>query len=202
VAWRGLDPQRIDAASLALFSDRLHAAGSSVATDFTLSYQLTTVAGWITDRLDVRVAVGHGLRELLLVRDPAGGWSSIRTWTSGADRHRSPDPVRTRTDHPELVGALDCDLGLCPVTNSMPILREDLIDASRRGEQRQVELTMAWVSVPELEVVTSRQIYESGRPSQSGGAQIGYASDGFAEHIHVDCDGVVIDYPSIAQRIS
>jgi hypothetical protein len=64
------------------------------------------------------------------------------------------------------------------------------------------ELTMDWVSVPELEVATARQVYESGRPTATGGAQIGFASDGFAEHIHVDCDGVVIDYPSIAQRIA
>jgi hypothetical protein len=202
VAWRGPDPQRIDAASLALFDDRLHATGSSIATGFAVSYQLTTVAGWITERLEVRVTVGDGQRDLVLVRDPAGAWSSIRTSTSAVDRHRSSSSLRTRIDHLELAGALDCDLGLCPLTNSMPILREDLIGAARRREQRHVELTMAWVSVPDLEVVASRQIYESGRATASGGAQIGFASDGFAEQIHVDSDGVVIDYPSIAQRIA
>jgi len=49
---------------------------------------------------------------------------------------------------------LDCDLGLSPVTNMVPILRHGLL---RSG--RPVELTMAWVAVPALTVQPDGQRY-------------------------------------------
>ena len=55
----------------------------------------------------------------------------------------------------EVQGALDCDLGLSPLTNFMPIRRRRLLDG---GEAH--EFLMAWVSVPDLGVHRSEQRYE------------------------------------------
>jgi hypothetical protein len=84
----------------------------------------------------------------------------------------------------------------------MPVLREDLIEASRRGEQRRVELTMAWVAVPELDVMSSAQRYDAGVPVVAGGAQIRFEAGSFHEHIEVDADGLVVSYPSIGRRLA
>ena len=104
---------------------------------------------------------------------------------------------RLRAETPTLLSAaLDCDLGLSPVTNMMPILRHGLL---RSGGP--VELTMAWVAVPALTVQPDGQRYRHLR-STAGHHVVGYeATDGsFAAEITVDADAVVIDYPGIAQR--
>ena len=52
-------------------------------------------------------------------------------------------------------GSLDCDLGLSPVTNLMPVLRHGLLSG---GDAFQ--LTAAWVSVPDLGVHADGQRYD------------------------------------------
>ena len=149
VGWTGPEPMRIDVASVRLRADQLSAHGSSATEDYVLTYRLATVPHWITRRLDVRVDGDGWWRRLTLERDVGGRWSSS-TEASGEG-----EPVTTVAEHDELEGALDCDLALCPLTNTMPVLRHGLLEASRAGERRRVDLTMAWVSVPELEVVAS-----------------------------------------------
>jgi uncharacterized protein len=56
-------------------------------------------------------------------------------------------------------------------------------------------------AVPELEVLVSRQTYDSGTPVVGGGAQVRYSSSGFSEHIEVDADGVVVNYPGIGRLV-
>ena len=192
VAWTGPDPERIDVAHLRLDADRLSAHGSSTTAAYALTFDLRTDPQWITRRLDVRVDGDGWWRALTLHRDERG-WTSRRLDASGGD-----DPRVTDRRHPELAGALDCDLALCPVTNTMPVLREGMLDTSRVGEHRWAELTMAWVTVPDLDVQQSVQRYESGVPVAGGGAQIRFQSGGFVEHIEFDADGVVVSYPSIA----
>jgi uncharacterized protein len=196
VAWVGPEPERIDVACVRLQRDHLSAHGSSTSAGYALTYRLATGPHWITRRLDVRVEGNGWWRQLTLGRAGGGSWSSSRL-----DAGDDGDPTEMSTDHPELDAALDCDLALCPLTNTMPVLRHGLLGASRRGEDRRVDLTMAWVSVPELEVVASTQRYESGVPVAGGGAQIRYQSGAFVEHIEVDADGLVVSYPSIGRRI-
>jgi uncharacterized protein len=197
VAWLGPEPLRLDVVSVTFDADQLSAHGSSTTGEYALTYRLATGPRWITRRLDVRVDGDGWWRQLTLERDPEGRWSSRRTEPSVAG-----DPVTTIAEHDELDGALDCDLGLCPLTNTMPVLRHELLEASRAGETRRIDLTMAWVSVPELDVVASAQHYDPGVPVAGGGAQIRYRSGDFVEHIEFDADGLVVSYPSIGRRIA
>ncbi|GAA3847547.1 hypothetical protein GCM10022403_094070 [Streptomyces coacervatus] len=90
----------------------------------------------MTRRLMVTAETETSTRTLDLRRDDAGRWTADGEPLRGVD------------------GALDCDLGLCPLTNSMPVLRHGLHLAP--GER---EFLMAWVSVPGLVVRPSRQTY-------------------------------------------
>jgi hypothetical protein len=92
---------------------------------------------------------------------------------------------------PDLRDALDCGLGLCPVTNTMPILRHDYVGAAHRGEMAGREFVMAWVSVPDLTVHQSRQQYRVGEPVHLGGALVGFAGEGFRTTLEVGADGLV-----------
>jgi hypothetical protein len=197
VSWTGPDPVRIDVASVRLADDHLTAHGSSTTADYALTYRLVTEPRWTTRRLDVRIDGDGWWRGLMLRRDDDGRWSSRHTAATG-----DGEPATASAEHDELDGALDCDLGLCPLTNTMPVLRHRLVDASLAGEPLQVVLTMAWVSVPELDVVASAQRYDSGVAVAGGGAQIRYQTGDFVEHIEFDVDGLVVSYPSIGRRIT
>jgi hypothetical protein len=196
LAWVGPDPERIDVAHVVLGPDRLSAHGSSTAPEYALTYRFDTGPGWVTQRLDVRVD-GDGWWRTLGLRRADGRWTSQRVVSS-----TNGEPAVAAVEHPELAGALDCDLALCPLTNTMPVLREGLIGASRRGEQCRAELTMAFVGVPELDVLNATQQYESGAAVAGGGAQLRFQAGSFVEHIEVDADGLVVSYPSIGRRIA
>jgi uncharacterized protein len=197
LAWIGPDPPRVDVAHVELGSDRLAARGSSVTSTYALTWELVTGPAWVTRQLDVHVDGDGWRRTLSLRRSVDGAWSSRRDDASAED-----EPVTSAFEHPELSAALDCDLALCPLTNTMPVLREDLVEASRRGEPRGAELTMAWVAVPDLKVVSSEQRYHTGVAVAGGGAQIQYEAGSFREHIEVDADGLVVSYPSIGLRLA
>jgi hypothetical protein len=98
-------------------------------------------------------------------------------------------------DPATLAGALDCDLGLSPLTNTMPVLRHGLLSGGGP-----VDLLMAWVSVPDLSVQADAQRYTFVRPAAEGGAVVNYSSDGFTADISFDATGLVIDYPGIGSR--
>ena len=97
--------------------------------------------------------------------------------------------------------ALDCDLALCPFTNTMPVLRHDLVAAAQHGGSAAVDLVMAWVSVPDLTVHPSSQRYTVVGPAASGGALIRYTSGTFEATIDFDRDGLVREYPGLGKRI-
>src|SRR6266702_2778416 len=137
-------------------------------------------------------ARGEGWRRKLdLRRTRAGKWS-IRATADGLVA--LPGPGGEVADFSE---ALDCDLGLSPLTNSMPVLRHDLL---RGGGP--LDLLMAWVSVPDLSVHASRQRYTFVRAA-AGGAVVRYESldSGFTADITFDSEGLVIDYPGIGRRM-
>jgi uncharacterized protein len=175
---------------LDLEPDRLGARGVAIGSSplpYRLDYVLQTGAGFATTLLDVSSRGAGWSRRLLLGGDGAGSWS-IDTETEGIVDLDGPggDPLA-------LAGALHCDLGLSPVTNLMPILRHGLAS----GEGR-VELSAAWVSVPDLRVQLDGQRYTAIGPNR-----IRYeALDGvFSATITLDDDGLVADYPGIARRI-
>jgi uncharacterized protein len=196
VSWRGIDdPLRVDRSNIDLESDRLSAVGTSQTASYATSWELEVAAGWITDRLSVRVHGADWWRTLALSRSSSGDW------TAEIERGGDPDlPAPGLADPSTLLGAVDCDLGLCPVTNTMPIRRLGLLD--RHVDETQ--LTMAWVEVPSLRVLRSDQVYASG----SGTETVGYRSiryrsyrRNFSAELTVDHDGIVIHYPGLARRI-
>jgi uncharacterized protein len=194
VEWQGVDdPSRRDAALVRFEADALLAAGSSVSDEWTSAWSLDVGAGWLTRRLVVRSQGPGWARSLRLERDGGGRWSARGTAEGDADL-----PAPGIDDIGLLDDALDCDLGLNPVTNTMPIRRLDLL-ARRVPETR---LLMAWVDVPSLAVLASRQLYASADPSLQVGHEVDYLSQdrGFHARLSVEPDGLVVDYPQLARR--
>ena len=114
-----------------------------------------------------------------------------------ADMRRGPDgwTLDGQQPRPDLAGALDCDLECCPVTNTMPVLRHGLhLGPGRR------EFTMAFVSVPSLEVVPVRQSYQH-LGAGPGGTLVRYQAGSFSQDLTFDSGGLVLDYPTMARRI-
>ncbi|BCB90723.1 putative glycolipid-binding domain-containing protein [Phytohabitans suffuscus] len=195
VVWRGEDPGRADTAAVTLAADRLSATGSSATGGYALGYVLTTGPGWVTERIRVHAA-GAGWWRALDLSAREGEWTAAVTGEGGD--HLGPGGV---ADPAALRGALDCDLALCPLTNTMPVRRHDLVGAARRDEEVTVDFRMAWISVPDLAVHLSRQRYTSLGPAAGGGAYVGYASGDFTAKLHLDAHGLVVDYPSLGRRV-
>jgi uncharacterized protein len=198
VGWRGADDaRRVDSAEAELGPDWLLARGESVTPAYGLTWSLTTISGWVTETLLVEVDGGTWIRRLELRRSRDGDWTA-RAGAEGAGPERPPGLV----DSPHVLArALDCDLALCPFTNTMPILRHRL--HTRDPEPRQ-ELLMAFVDVPSLAVLPSRQGYSQvAGPDQDGTTVVRYESldNTFRSDLTVDPDGLVIDYQHLARRI-
>lgn len=82
------------------------------------------------------------------------------------------------------------DLGWSPLFNSLPVLRDRLLEP---GPAR--DYVMRWVEVPTLEVTRSDQRYEP-----LGHGLVRFRSGNFTADIEFDEHGFVIGYPSIARR--
>ncbi|HME05129.1 MAG TPA: putative glycolipid-binding domain-containing protein [Solirubrobacteraceae bacterium] len=194
VAWVKEDPFGVEFAEIDLATTHLSARGVAVAggpISYRLDYTLETTADFITSRLHV-VSRGQGWRRAIeLRRDGQGIWT-LRTEEDGPVDLPAPggDPAG-------FADALDCDLGLSPVTNLMPVLRHGLL-----SDGDAVHLTTAWVSVPDLSVQADDQRYDFVSADQDERVIHYEATDGsFAANIRVDREGIVIDYPGIARRL-
>jgi hypothetical protein len=181
LVWSVTATAGFDAAWVSLDEDRLSAEGEAVGHEpeaYTVRYRLETDASWVTRRLIVESRTQDGARTLDLRRED-GAWTVNGT-------------VRS-----DLAEALDCDLAACPLTNTMPILRRDLHRAP--GD---VTFLMAFVEVPSLRVVPSRQRYVTIRVGSSDApAVIGYRSEGFESDLEIDDAGFVLVYPKLGRRI-
>jgi hypothetical protein len=158
----------------------LRARGRAVGTEpqpYWISYELETGEDFVTSRLRVSAETSAGSCDLDLRRDDGGRWTANGTYLPGVD------------------GALDCDLGLCPLTNTMPVLRHGLHLAP--GER---DFLMAWVSVPDLTVRASRQTYTHLARTERG-ARVRYAAGDYRSDVEFDPDGLVVDYPGMARRL-
>ena len=178
--WQVIETAGFEAAWLTLDGMALHASGQAagqVPEPYSLRYELVTDDRAVTTCLEVTAAVAGGQRHLELSQHE-GSWT-----VNGQAR-------------PDLAGALDCDLGYSPVTNAMPIIRHGL----HRGPGA-ARFVMAFVRVPGLQVVASRQDYTH-LGLVPDGTRVRYASGSFASDLTVDGDGLVIDYPAMAHRVA
>lgn len=99
--------------------------------------------------------------------------------------------VGERSREVKLAGADFFDLGWSPLFNSLPVLRDRLLES---GPPRLY--TMCWVDVPSLEVSRSEQRYEP-----LGSRLVRFTAGDFSSDITFDDAGFVLDYPGIATRV-
>jgi hypothetical protein len=83
------------------------------------------------------------------------------------------------------------DLGYSPLFNSLPVIRDELLE---NGPAR--DYNMRWVEVPSLEVRSSKQRYEP-----LGDGHVRFTAGEFTADIRFDEAGFVLEYPGIATRI-
>jgi len=193
--WAKEDPFGTELADVTIGDGLLTTTGVAVGTDpapYRLDYELTTVGGFVTARLLVR-ARGRGWRRSLDLRRSASG-----KWSCATEAEGAPDLPAPGGDLSAVAGALDCDLALSPLTNSMPVLRHGLHEGGGP-----VDFLMAWVSVPDLAVYSSRQRYTFVRRDTSARiVRFESLDETFVADITFDDAGVVIDYPGLARRVA
>jgi len=185
VVW--VKPEGAEIADVAFGEGRLTASGTAIGGDplpYRLEYELETVDRYVTSRLLVR-AYGQGWRRRLELRNTDGVWSV------DAEEEGSAPLSPPGGDAQALHGATDCDLGLSPLTNTMPALR--------LGGKGSIDILAAWVSVPDLGVTPSPQTYEFVR-GDGAVTVIRFADPDFTEEIAFR-DGLVLDYPSIGRMV-
>jgi hypothetical protein len=173
---------------------RLKASGSAIGSaplGYHLDYWLLTGGKFVTTGLVV-IARGEGWRRRLdLKRLGSGRWTA-RTSARGDADLPAPGGAMDAVE-----GALDCDLGLSPLTNTMPVLRHGLLEGGGP-----LEFLMAWVSVPDLHVYPSRQRYTFVRQTRDRSV-IRYESSSrdFVAELVFDQDGLCLDYPGIGRSV-
>ncbi len=191
LTWRGLDTQRMELAEVSLGAGGLTARGVQICTSgvapgdrdgeavdvpgrYRLDYSLQTDADLVTSSISID-ARGEGWeRSLDLRRSPEGEWHGDEAL-------------------PEVAGALDCDLGLSPLTNFMPIRRHRLTEGGEGAD-----FVMAWIAVPALTVHRSEQRYE---PIDARRVRYVGKHRSFEGELQLDDDGFVELYPGLGERV-
>lgn len=184
IAWVKEDPFGTELVEASRADRTLSVIGVAIGSEpvpYRLDYVLETDTDLVTTRIVVTTRGNGWRRALTLRRAQDGSWSS-----------------RTADTNP-LAGALDVDLGLSPLTNTMPVVREGLLDG--RGS---VEFLMAWISVPGLEVTPAPQRYTALEPDPDGARRVRFESldSDFTAELTYDDEGFVVDYPGLARRIT
>jgi hypothetical protein len=99
--------------------------------------------------------------------------------------------VGERTLEIELNGADFFDLGWSPLFNSLPVIRDQLLEP---GPPR--DYLMRWIDVPSLEVSMSEQRYEP----LAGDGVVRFRARDFVSDLTFDKEGFVVNYPGIGAR--
>ncbi|MGH2982102.1 MAG: putative glycolipid-binding domain-containing protein [Solirubrobacterales bacterium] len=204
LVWRGLDNWRAELAEVELGPSRLSARGVQIGVSgvvptgpdevedspvrYRVDYELSTAEGFVTSRLAVTASGQGWRRELLLERPGEGEWRC--EGDAGGDLGL-PGPGGDPSDFAE---ALDCDLGLSPLTNFMPVRREGLTDGGVAAD-----FVMAWVAVPGLSVHRSEQRYE---PIDARTVRYVGRHRSFVGELELDEDGLVLLYPGLGEAVS
>lgn len=190
--WEGTDVWRAEVSCVEPGPETFHACGTQLGVDpvpYRLDYELELGPRWVTRRISVTSTGQDWERRLMLSRDEAGSWACE------AEERGSVPLAAPGCDPRTLFGALDCDLGCSPLTNTMPVLRHGL--AAGPGA---VDAVMAWIAVPGLDVHPSEQRYEHRGPDGPGSI-VGYRSGNFAAELRLDAEGFVLDYPGLARAV-
>jgi hypothetical protein len=169
--WRGLEYDGLE--RLRLEEGGMVRASSVVdSARGRYAYELTAERNWTFRRLQLEALAGE--RTLTIAFDGKGGWE-----VDGVQRL-------------DLSDAIDIDLAITPFTNSLPIRRLDL------AIDDEADITVAYVSFPDLEVTVDEQRYT--RLDEDLYLYESLDSD-FSREIQVDLDGLVVDYPGLFERL-
>jgi hypothetical protein len=194
VVWAGIDRWRAEASTIELLPNGVKASGTQIGeypVPYRLDYALDASENFVTRTLGVTVRGGGWNRRLRLGHDGSGRWTCE---ASEDGRIGLPAPGGEVS---AIEGAMDCDLGLSPMTNLMPVRRHSL-----HAQPAEVDFLMAWVSVPALELQPSRQRYEHVR-RQGSGSVVRYVGEhrDYVGELVLDEDGLVLLYPDLARRV-
>ena len=194
IAWVDEGATRLEFAEVELTDRRMKATGVAIGSapmPYRLDYRFESRSRFVTRSIEL-VSRGQGWkRSLRLERDKQGEWDA--SWETHGEVLLPPPTGDMR----QLSGAFDCDLALSPLTNTMPVLRHDL---AHDGEPH--DFLMAWISVPDLSVIPSRQRYTFVRADELiSVVRYESSSRDFVADIVFDEDGLVLEYPGIGHRI-
>jgi hypothetical protein len=186
--WQGDEGRALESVRVLLGGTGMRALGRGVraprdAPAFTASYRLVVDEQGALSRLSITTACEQRERSLTLNRTEDGYWL-LDNGTGGS--------------RGEFGGAVDVDLEYSPLFNALPVRRLRL--HRERGDQ---ELPMVFVSVPNLEVELLRQRYCTlSTLDGERDARIGFSSGEFQAELTTDSDGMVVEYPGLATRLS
>jgi hypothetical protein len=186
--WRGTELWLAEAASVDFTGSGVTASGTQLGVEphpYRLDYRLDTGEDFVTRNLRVEASGDGWSRHIELTHDGEGRWDAEGEGVGSGDTGA-------------VQGALDCDLEYSPLTNLMPVRRHSI-----DKQEIEVDFLVAWVSVPDLGLHASRQRYEH-VSRRDDGAVVRYVSlDGeFRANLEVDEDGLVVEYPHLARRVS
>ena len=194
VVWQLIPSFGAELACVKLGDGSLVANGTAIRAEpfpYRVSYDLRTgPSDYVTTRLDVRVDGAGWHRHLTLKR--AAGHGGDSPWGAWYE-HGGDEPMNpvTPPDRHTFAEALDCDLGLSPLTNTLPVLRHRLHE-----QPGSVRLVLAWVSIPDLQVRAVTATYTHVRPGI-----VRYEAPHITADIEFDDLGLVTNYPALATRV-
>lgn len=155
--------------------------GVNEQAPFRLRYEIRCDLQWRVRSIQLDLLNGLS-RSLHFFTDGAGNWTT-----------ESGEAL------PLLKGCLDVDISATPFTNTLPIRRLALQPGSS------ATLTMAYFSIPEMQVEVTQQRYTCLEFISSGGRyRFESLVDGishFTAELPVDQDGLVLDYPELFRRV-
>lgn len=181
-------------ADVTFLRSSLSATGTAIGSmpvPYRMDYTLKTTRSYLTTRLNISSRGDNWWRRLELRRGRAG------RWTQRASGGGKVELSSAGGDMAQIAGALDCDIALSLLTNTMPVLRHGLL---KKGGP--LEFLMAWVSVPDLHVYPSGQIYTFiHKDDEQSIVRYESTSRDFIADLSFDKDGFCIRYPGLGHIV-
>jgi hypothetical protein len=177
VMWRNLDEPGAERAIVGQTPQGWYLSGTvliALPEPTEVRYTIECDRAWRTRQVGVELASDGEGAKLRLSANAAGQWL-----------RGGSEPLDLRD------GVFDVDLGVSPITNTLPIRRLGL-DVGQSAS-----IAVAWVRFPSLEVVRSVQGYERIAPNVYR-----FTDDSFEADLVVDDFGLVVSYPTGWERVA
>lgn len=158
---------------------RIVAAATSNNPAFSAYYDLQTDDAGATRRLGLTVTLAERERQLSVARDEENMW--LVTDHSGESRAGFD-------------GALDIDVVFSPFFNTLPIRRCGL-----HQEPNSVTVPVIYVKLPEMALTPA--VISYGTAGSESTEKIKVHSPVSDTTLTIDADGLIVDYPGLAERI-